>query len=189
MPKTTWLAVAGLLAWLGYEIVLRRRTDRETTSWQAGDSDRGSTLVLIVAYGLAVVLVTLLGLLGVGRVPVGARWVGVAMMAVGLGVRAWGMAVLGRFYTRTLRVVGDQSVVTAGPYRLIRHPGYLGSLLVWTGFCLGTGNWVAFVVVAALMVGAYAWRIRAEERMLVAALGEAYASYQRRTARLVPYLY
>ena len=79
MPKTTWLAVAGLLAWLGYEIVLRR---------------------------LAVVLVTVLGLLGVGRVPVGARWVGAAIMALGLGVRAWGMAVLGRFYIRTLRVVG-----------------------------------------------------------------------------------
>ena len=80
-------------------------------------------------------------------------------------------------------------VVTGGPYRLIRHPGYAGSLLVWTGYCLGVGNWIALLVVGVLMLAAYGWRIRAEERMLVAALGEQYRHYQRRTTRLVPFLY
>ncbi len=188
MPIVNWLAIAGLLVWVGYEVVLRRR-DRDATSWQGDAADRGSTVLLILAYLLAVVLVITLGVVGVGRIPVPVRWLGVAMEVAGLGIRAWGMAVLGRFYTRTLRVVGDQTVVAAGPYRLIRHPGYLGSLLVWTGYCLGTGNWIALAVVAVLMLGAYGWRIRSEERLLVASLGEAYASYQRRTARLVPYLY
>ncbi len=183
-----WVAVAGLLLWVGYEVLLRRR-DRDATSWQGDAADRGSTIALIVAYLLAVVLVIALGRAGVGRIPVPVRWVGVAMEIAGLGIRAWGMAVLGRFYTRTLRVVGDQTVVTAGPYRLIRHPGYLGSLLVWTGYCVGTGNWIALTVVAVLMSGAYGWRIRSEERLLVDSLGTAYADYQRRTARLVPYLY
>ena len=123
-----------------------------------------------------------------GRLPIGARWIGVAMMAAGLGLRAWSMVVLGRFYTRTLRVVGDQQVVTAGPYRCIRHPGYAGSLLVWTGYCLGSGNWIALIVVAVLMLAAYGWRIRSEERLLVDAFGDAYASYQHRTARLVPFI-
>jgi protein-S-isoprenylcysteine O-methyltransferase len=99
------------------------------------------------------------------------------------------MQVLGRFYSRTLRVVGDQQVVTGGPYRLIRHPAYAGSLLVWTGYCVGVGNWMALLVVGVLLLAAYGWRIRAEERMLVATLGEQYRSYQRRTARLVPFLF
>lgn len=59
-------------------------------------------------------LITVLGLAGVGLMPVGVRWIGLAMMAAGLGLRAWGMSVLGRFYTRTLHVTGDQRVVTAG---------------------------------------------------------------------------
>jgi protein-S-isoprenylcysteine O-methyltransferase len=186
MPLTTWLAIVGVLLWLGYEVVLRRRTGPET---DREDADRGSTVVLITAYGVAVVLTVTLSLAGTGRVPVGLRWVGVAAIAVGLVVRAWGMAVLGRFYTRTLRVTGDQHVVTSGPYRLIRHPGYLGSLLVWLGYCLGVGNWIALLAVAALMTGAYAWRIHAEERMLAETLGDEYRAYQRRTARLVPFVY
>jgi protein-S-isoprenylcysteine O-methyltransferase Ste14 len=100
-----------------------------------------------------------------------------------------GARVLGRFYTRTLQVVGGQHVVTSGPYRLIRHPGYAGSLLVWTGYCVGVGKWIALLVVGALMLTAYGWRIRAEERMLADVLGEEYRRYQRRTARLVPFVY
>lgn len=189
MPLPNWLAIAGLVLWVGYEVVLRRREDRDAASWRAGSADRGSTVLLMVAYGLAVALVMALGTAGVASLPLWPRLIGVAMVAAGLGLRAWGMSVLGRFYTRTLRVVGDQTVVTAGPYRVIRHPGYAGSLLVWTGYCLGCGSWIALVVVAALMSVAYGWRIRSEERLLVAELGEAYTSYQRRTARLVPYLY
>ncbi|PWU52016.1 isoprenylcysteine carboxylmethyltransferase family protein [Micromonospora globispora] len=189
MPIPNWLAVAGLLLWLGYEILLRRRTDSAILSPQDGSTDRGSTVVLIIAYALAFVLIVGLGAVGVGRLPIGARWIGVAMMATGLGLRAWGMTVLGRFYTRTLRIVGDHQVVTAGPYRLIRHPGYAGSLLVWTGYCVGSGNWIALIVVAAVMLAAYGWRIRSEERLLADAFGTEYTSYQLRTARLVPFVY
>jgi protein-S-isoprenylcysteine O-methyltransferase len=189
MPIPNWLAIAGLLLWLGYEVTLRRRTSGEATSLRGGDADRGSTWLLVAAYALAIVLIVGLGRTGVGSLPVGARWVGVVMMTIGLGLRAWGMTVLGRFYTRTLRVIGDQRIVTAGPYHLIRHPGYAGSLLVWTGFCLGGGNWIALVTVAALMLAAYGWRIQSEERLLVDIFGEEYTRYQRRTARLVPFVY
>jgi protein-S-isoprenylcysteine O-methyltransferase len=189
VPLPNWLAIAGLLLWFGYEVGLRHRASRDSISTQGDGDDRGSTMVLITAYGLAVVLIVGLGLLGVGRLPIGARWIGVAMIAAGLGLRAWGMTVLGQFYTRTLRVVSDQRVVEAGPYRVIRHPGYAGSLLVWVGYCLGSGNWIALIVVATLMLAAYGWRIRSEERLLVESFGDQYTSYQRRTARLLPFVY
>jgi protein-S-isoprenylcysteine O-methyltransferase Ste14 len=189
MTLPTWFSIAGLLLWVGYELLLRRRGDAEAADWQGGEEDRRSTPLLIVSYGLAVVLLIVLGAADIGTAPVPARWIGVAMITTGLTVRGWGMAVLGRFYTRTLRVIGDQHVVQDGPYRLIRHPGYAGSLLVWTGYCLGVGNWITFIVVAVLMLLAYGWRIRSEERMLSEHFGEAYCDYQRRTARLIPYLY
>jgi protein-S-isoprenylcysteine O-methyltransferase Ste14 len=47
------------------------------------------------------------------------------------------------------------------PYRLIRHPGYTGSLLVWTGAALGGGNWINAIAAAVILVAAYAWRISA----------------------------
>ncbi|SEL47817.1 methyltransferase family protein [Streptacidiphilus jiangxiensis] len=99
------------------------------------------------------------------------------------------MRTLDAYYTRTLRTVDDQRVVQEGPYRLIRHPGYCGSLLVWIGYSLGLGSWPATVVVAALLGTAYVWRITAEEQLLLSAFGPAYADYRTRTKRLVPFLY
>lgn len=54
---------------------------------------------------------------------------------------------------------------------------------------MGSGNWIALVVVAALMIAAYGWRIRSEELLLIDTFGEEYTAYQRRTNRLVPLVY
>jgi hypothetical protein len=56
------------------------------------------------------------------------------------------MIVLGRFYTRTLVTVSNQELVNRGAYRLVRHPGYRGSLLTWTGasLALAPQNWLQF---------------------------------------------
>ena len=99
------------------------------------------------------------------------------------------MRVLGRFYTRTLVTTGDQEVVRSGPYRLVRHPGYLGSILVWTGAAATSGNALSLLAVLALLSVAYTHRIRTEERMLVDALGEPYAEYRRHSWRLVPFVF
>jgi len=99
------------------------------------------------------------------------------------------MATLGRYYTRTLRTVDEQNVVDRGPYRLVRHPGYSGSLLVWVGYALGLGNWIGAAITAVLLVAVYVWRINAEEALLRTSFGDRYADYERRTKRLVPFVY
>ncbi len=90
---------------------------------------------------------------------------------------------------RALRTTGDQRLVTVGPYRWVRHPGYLGSIAVWAGAALAFHNWLAALVVALMMALAYGWRIRAEERMLAEHFGDDYRSYAAHTARLLPGIY
>ncbi len=80
-------------------------------------------------------------------------------------------------------------IVQEGPYRLIRHPGYSGSLLVWIGAGLVTSNWIVLIVVTLVCISAYLYRIRSEEAMLVAEFGEEYENYIRRTRRLIPFVY
>lgn len=99
------------------------------------------------------------------------------------------MIVLGRFYTRTLTTAGDQSVITRGPYRFIRHPGYLGSLLTWCGAAAAQGKLLLAALVLVVLLVAYVCRTAAEEIMLVGTLGPAYAEYQRRTWRLLPLIF
>jgi protein-S-isoprenylcysteine O-methyltransferase Ste14 len=111
------------------------------------------------------------------------------MMAAGLALRAWSMRTLGAYYSRTLRTTADQNVVEYGPYRVIRHPGYLGSIMVWTGFAVTSGSVAAAAGAAALMGNAYSRRIAAEEAMLTGRFGSAYAEYSRRTKRLIPFIW
>lgn len=188
MPLPNLLATVGLLAWVAYEVLLRSRTDATATDWQAGDGDRGSTRLLVGSYALAGAVTVVFTHIPAGHLSTGWRWIGVALIAVGLAVRAWGMGTLGRFYTRTLRTTKDQRVVQEGPYRLIRHPGYCGSLLVWSGYALGLGNWIPWVIVTLLLPAAHTWRINAEEKLLLGSFGEQYAQYRERTKCLVPYL-
>ena len=99
------------------------------------------------------------------------------------------MIVLGRLYTRTLVTTADQAVVRSGPYRVVRHPGYLGSLMAWTGAALVLAPLPIAGLISAVLMLAYLRRVHHEERMLVNRLGSAYAAYRLRTWRLIPFVY
>jgi protein-S-isoprenylcysteine O-methyltransferase Ste14 len=188
MPLPNLLSLVGLLTWVGYEVVLRSR-DASTLNWRARSGDRGSTYLLLASYVAATALDTALRPIAAGHLQQQWRWAGVAMVIAGLLLRAWGMRTLGSSYTRTLRTRDGQSLVQDGPYRLIRHPGYAGSLLTWTGYALGTGNWISAILTAALLLAAYTWRISAEEKLLATTFGPEYSQYRQHTRRLVPFLY
>ena len=50
--------------------------------------------------------------------------VGMVMLVTGVALRLWAFHALGQYFTFSVKVSPDQPVVTAGPYRLLRHPGY-----------------------------------------------------------------
>jgi protein-S-isoprenylcysteine O-methyltransferase Ste14 len=185
---TRILAGLLLIAWLLLEVVLR--SDGEARSWEGGDADRSSTRLVLVAYVVAFTAPFLLGASGVGVTPRGSvvAWLGIAVGVVGLGIRVWSMRVLGRDYTRSLRTRDAQVVVERGPYRLVRHPGYLGSILVWAGSRLAV-NWLIAAATVVMLALVYAYRIRAEEVMLADHFGDTYRAYKARTWRLLPFIW
>jgi protein-S-isoprenylcysteine O-methyltransferase Ste14 len=132
-----------------------------------------------------------LNALGVGQMNVApiVAWAGIVVMLLGITLRVWASQVLGRFFTRTLLVTVDQAVISDGPYRVVRHPGYLGDSLMWSGAAFATLNWIVFsgLTLAALL--AYSYRIRVEEAMLQETLGAPYRAYVARTWRLPPFVY
>jgi protein-S-isoprenylcysteine O-methyltransferase len=182
--------LSGLLlgVWLLLEVVLRRGS--EARSWRGGDEDRSSTRLIVTTYVVAFVAPLLLGTSGIGATDTNSvvAWVGVAVGVFGLAVRIWSMRVLGSAYTRSLRTSVDQTVIDRGPYRVVRHPGYLGSVLVWGGSRLAV-NWLVAVATVIVLGAVYMYRISAEERMLDEHFGPAYRTYKSRTWRLVPFLW
>jgi protein-S-isoprenylcysteine O-methyltransferase Ste14 len=107
-------------------------------------------------------------------------------MATGLGLRSWAAKALGASYTRTLRVSPHQRVVAAGPYAVVRHPGYAADIVMLVGYGLAWTSVGAVMTTTLPTVVAYSYRIRVEERMLQQRLGDEYSRYRERTWRLLP---
>lgn len=80
-------------------------------------------------------------------------------------------------------------LVTTGPYRLVRHPIYLGLILLAMGEALAFGSWPALMIVLSGIVPTFAWRARAEEKLLSRSFGERYAVYRQRTKMIIPHLF
>src|SRR5438067_3050068 len=116
----------------------------------------------------------------------GVAWMGVALGICGLGLRLWAVLTLRDRYTRTLLIQDEHSVERGGPYHWVRHPGYLGSLLCLNGIAVASGNSVTLLASLATTWGAYSYRIRVEDAMLVAAFGHFYGEYRRQVRALVP---
>ena len=79
-------------------------------------------------------------------------------------------------------------LITTGPYRLVRHPIYLGLALLAMGEALAFSSWPAFLIVLCGIVPTFAWRARAEETLLGRTFGESYALYQKQTKMIIPHL-
>ena len=117
--------------------------------------------------------------------------VALIVMMSGLGLRIWAAVSLGRYYSVTLKVVADQRVTMDGPYAWVRHPGYLGEILLWTGFGVIVSNLLMALLLPVMFVAVFLYRISVESRrkMLVQELGDDYVRYQRNVRRLVPAIY
>ncbi len=113
---------------------------------------------------------------------------GIVLMLLGVGLRWWSVATLGRYFTFDVAVRSTQSVVQSGPYRFVRHPAYSGMLLTLLGLGLSLANWASLVAILAGSLIGLLYRIHVEERALREALGQPYTDYMRRTRRFIPFI-
>ncbi|EJU01003.1 hypothetical protein DACRYDRAFT_22828 [Dacryopinax primogenitus] len=128
---------------------------------------------------------------------------------VGTELRAWCYKALGQYFTFHLAVQENQTLITTGPYTYLRHPAYLGGCLQYLSMlltlilcnpismCWGRhllkygpqieAGFMLFFFVAPWT--AYFKRVDAEEKMLKAKFGKEYIEWEKRTWRLIPYVY
>ena len=187
-----WFLLAGYLVIAIFLVIQRvlRRTESARTL-RRGAFDRGSTLLIGGAFGFAVVAPIIMYALGyaVSSLDLLEGFVGLIVMGSGLGLRVWATLTLGRYYTGTLMILEDHKVVSEGPYSVVRHPGYLGDILLWSGFGVISSSLVLVVLFPAMFAIVYAYRISVEERMLVRELWDGYVQYQKRTRKIIPLVY
>lgn len=179
-----------------YVVEAEVRFGAKARSHTAGGTDRNSTTALkfgaaVPVLGFVLAMKTSPWIPGFIHAPAlpgmpATAWLGVMLGGIGIALRAWALLTLRERYTRTLMTHSEHAFERGGPYRWIRHPGYLGSLLVLNGLAMASGSDVVLAASLVATTAAYSYRIRVEDEMLVAAFGEPYAAYRRDVNALVP---
>ncbi len=117
-------------------------------------------------------------------------WLGLGLILAGMLLRIWVRRALKQAYQGNLQVLPGQRLVTGGPYRWIRHPGYTGFILQALGLVAGFPTLCGLLGLVAFIL-ALVYRIHIEEEMLAGVFGQGafgaqYQGYAARTRRLIP---
>lgn len=186
-PVPGWVVVGTAAVWVVLELRqgFTRRPEGVKASW-------GSEILFRLIVGVGAVVAGLLSAVAPSaaiRPAAVADGIGLALFWSGIAIRLWSFHTLGRYFTFTVQTSSNQPVITDGPYRLIRHPGYAGLLLVIMAVGLFIGNWFSLVSLTVAAAGGLVFRIRVEERALVQNLGNGYRDYAATHKRLVPFVW
>jgi protein-S-isoprenylcysteine O-methyltransferase Ste14 len=119
--------------------------------------------------------------------PVWLRVSGAILVVAGLTILFWAQHVLGRMFSPNLELLDDHKLITAGPYRWVRHPIYSSFFVFLVGSGIITRNWLIGLVELAILVN-MAIRIGREEKMMLERFGDQYREYMKTTGRLFPRL-
>lgn len=114
---------------------------------------------------------------------------GMVMICGGILFRVYSITTLGKYFTATARATNQHILIKTGPYSIVRHPSYLGAIVVMAGVPVFLNNIVTLFTTIILLTIAYAIRINTEEKVLNSFFGEDYKQYSVRVKRLIPYIW
>ncbi len=164
--------------------------ERRMSGGPAAEKERSQKLIMFFA------MVGFLGLLviaafdrrfGWSGPPAYACWLGDALIALGF-VLVFFVIRVNTYAASTIQVAEDQKVISTGPYALVRHPMYAGSLPIVIGAPVALGSWWGLAALVVL-IPALMWRLLDEERFLRERL-PGYTEYTEKVRyRLVPYVW
>jgi len=154
--------------------------------------DRGSMLLLWIAIFASITACKWIG----AAVPAtrihNADWLkplSLAFLLSGLAIRLIAIVTLGKSFSVNVAIRAQQTVQRTGLYRIVRHPSYLGLLIIFFAIGLESRNWASLLAVLIPTTGALLYRIHVEEAALLAHFGNDYATYANQTKRLIPGVY
>jgi protein-S-isoprenylcysteine O-methyltransferase Ste14 len=181
--------LGGLILHKALWVVMKRRsragraTERKVHSLRI----RLVRAVKLVILLLLVAQVFLPDVLPILEEPVALGLVGGILYTLGLATALAGRVQLGASWSdiEVGEIAMNRQIVSQGVYRYIRHPIYVGDLLLLLGLELSLNSWL--VAAAAALVPPVLLRAVQEEKALGRTFGD-YAAYARRTKRFIPFV-
>jgi protein-S-isoprenylcysteine O-methyltransferase Ste14 len=166
----------------------RRLRDKKKIS---KSGDKGSIWLLFISISIGYWLSFIIGSTRTGRIYYWNTFfaIGALLEITGLIIRITSILTLKQHFTYTVTKVENHELIETGLYKYIRHPGYLGQLIIFLGIATSLSNWlsVLFMIIPVLL--GFLNRINVEEKFMIEQIGQKYVDYQKRTKRLIPLLY
>ena len=119
--------------------------------------------------------------------PSSLRWIGLVLTILGFIIEFSTQLYLGKNYSTLLHIREEQSLITTGPYRFVRHPMYTALITVGIGLVFCSANWYfGFPFLALVLV--IIFRVQNEEKVMIEKFGEDYLNYKEGTKLFIPFL-
>ena len=174
-----------------FEILLsvRQRIKRKNSIINKGD--KGSIWFLFILIAIGYFLSFSIGFTRIGRIY---HWdiffvAGVFLIIIGLIIRVYAINTLKQHFTYTVTKIDNHELIETGLYHTIRHPGYLGQLFIFIGTAVSFSNWLSILAMTTAVSIGYLYRIRIEEKFMIEQMGQKYLDYQKRTKKLIPFVF
>ena len=172
-----------------FEIFMSRRQKDKRKISKSGD--KGSIWLLTISISIGYWLSFIIAATKTGRIY---HWntffvIGSVLALTGLIIRMTSILQLKQQFTYTVTKIENHKLIETGLYRIIRHPGYLGQLIIFLGISVCLSNWLSILLMIIPVLLGYLNRINVEERFMVEQMGQIYLDYQKRTKRLIPMIY
>jgi len=168
---------------------VRQRFKRKRNIVTKGD--KGSTWILIISIGIGYFLSFRIATMRMGRMP---HWdifflIGIVLILIGMIIRIYSIKTLSQQFTYTVTNIEDHKLIKTGLYKNIRHPGYLGQIIIFTATAIALSNWLSILAMLIPVISGYLYRISIEEKFLIKQLGQEYIDYQKETRKLIPKIF
>lgn len=185
-----YLAVLFAYVWGGIEIFQQIKQGKQNRGQK--NYDKGSLMLLYGAIVMGYCIGIPFAFLPYGRMEWGEPYLaifGLLIIFTGVSIRFVAMRTLSKHFTYVVSIGEQHELIERGLYRHIRHPAYLGELLIFLGIGLTFANWVSLVSLFVCSFIAFSVRMSVEEKALLEHFDTRYIEYQKRTWRLIPWVY
>ena len=126
----------------------------------------------------------------VSKIPIcELRWLGIPIIIIGLIVRIMARQTLKKQYSAMVKTSENHQLVTTGIYKKLRHPAYLGLMMLMLGIPLSSWSFVGLGIGIMCGIPAILYRINVEERFLNNIFGQQYKDYSEGTWKVNFYLW
>jgi protein-S-isoprenylcysteine O-methyltransferase Ste14 len=186
MPPYAYLQIIFFASELGLLIFKRARSGKIKN-----ERDRRSLLMLWVVIALCICAGSWTAAYGIWSLNnyQAVEITGIAVFGIGFAIRWTAIYQLGKMFTVNVVISDNHILKTSGLYKIVRHPSYLGLILIIAGLgtCLDSLLSLPVIIIPSFI--ALNYRIAIEEKALTEEFGAQYEDYKSRVKKLIPGVY